>query len=81
MTNSFHSVIFSIVFKRQFKVYSRQGQFSKLKSILDRLNLQGRYSLNESIDAPIDFDSAVEAIRQEKQSSINYLKNAISGGM
>lgn len=79
ITNSFHSVIFSIVFKRQFKVYSRQGQFSKLKSILDRFNLQGRYSLNESIDAPIDFDSAAEVIRLEKQNSLNYLKNAILG--
>ncbi len=77
ITNSFHSLVFSIIFHKQFKVYFRKGQNLKLTDLLDKLCMQNRYDCKTDIDSPIDFDFSDKFIEKEVLHSIEFLKSAI----
>ncbi|SNR76034.1 polysaccharide pyruvyl transferase family protein [Lutibacter flavus] len=76
ITNSFHSVAFSLIFKKQFVVVNRQENINtRMRDLLQLLNL------NQLVDSYIEFSSIkpidykkVETILKEK---INYSKNFI----
>lgn len=78
ITNSFHAIVYSIIFQKQFKAYFRQEQNFKLTSLLDRLNLQDRYNADKSIEDKIDYLSVSEILENEKAKSLEYLKNTLS---
>lgn len=72
-TDSFHALTFSIIFERQFRVFSREGGNSdmseRIRDLLELVNL-----------SPLEQTSFVEAKRileQKKEQSINFLYKAI----
>lgn len=78
ITNSFHSLVFSIIFHKQFKVYFRNGQNLKLTDLLDKLCMQDRYDTETDIDSTIDFDFSDKFIEKEAFHSTEFLKAAIN---
>lgn len=78
ITNSFHCAIFSIIFERKFKVFSREEQNLKLTALLDKLNLSKRYDSVTDIDEPIDWKNTETRINSLKLSSEDYLKCALT---
>lgn len=80
LTNSYHCVVFSIIFHKQFLSFSRSNTSIKASDLLNTLGLNDRLvkiGAKTDIDKPIDF-SSVDLRRQElKESSLKYLKNAL----
>lgn len=80
MTNSFHCVVFSLLFKKQFLSFTRSKISIKSTDLLDKFNLSERIITSDNkidIDKPIDFDKVDEVIKNMKNSSLDYLKSAL----
>lgn len=77
ITNSFHCSIFSVIFEKKFKVFSREEQNLKLTALLDKLNLSKRYNPKTDIDEPVDWKDVEKRIDSLKLSSEAYLKQAL----
>ena len=88
ITNSFHCCVFSIIFQREFYVYSVNLKSSmadvdfRYKDFLGQIGLQNRYigkSLYMCLDkiSPINWGYVDAVINQMRNSSIRYLDNAI----
>ena len=85
-TDSFHALVFSLVFHSQIFVFKRQyahnsDQSSRIESILNMCEMNERFinnmdelKLNESI---IDFKHLDQKLDRERERSISYLTNAI----
>lgn len=78
ITNSFHAIVYSIIFQKQFKAYFRQAQNFKLTSLLDRLHLKDRYDADKAIDDEIDYNAVYRILEKEKADAVQYLKNALA---
>ena len=84
ITNSFHGTVFSINFGKDFYTVtplrkqnnSRQQSILGLFSLNDRLLLEGT-DINLISRTPIDYNTVNCTLEQEREKSINYLKNAI----
>ena len=84
ITNSFHGTVFSINFGKDFYTVtplrkhnnSRQQSILGLFSLNDRLLLEGT-DINLISRTPIDYNAVNCILEQEREKSINYLKNAI----
>ncbi|SFI04058.1 Polysaccharide pyruvyl transferase [Pseudobutyrivibrio sp. OR37] len=88
-TDSFHAVVFSLIFHKNFIVFRRTSDRSKesmnerLYSLLNMTNCENRIvSRNNTIDEIVnrrilDYNYIDEKIKKEKIKSINYLKNII----
>lgn len=76
--DSFHAVIFSILFKKCFFVLDGMSD-NRISNLLDMTHLQDRsFSLSDNyLDAPlnIDFTNAFKHLEAERIRSINWLKN------
>lgn len=82
ITNSFHSIVFSILFKKPFVAFMRTRQSLKITNILEMFGMQDRGVLgNEKcdIDKPIDWNEVHSKLARINQSSTEYLKNALKG--
>lgn len=80
LTNSFHCVVFSLLFKKQFLSFTRSKISIKSTDLLDKFNLSERIITSDNkigIDKPIDFDKVDEVIKNMKNSSLDYLKSAL----
>lgn len=81
-TDSFHGVVFSIIFQTPFVVYERQSSgpsmYSRIKTILDNFNMRNREAngFNEDIFS-MDFSGTQKVLEREYNKSINYLKEAL----
>lgn len=77
ITNSFHAVIFSINFHKNFYVDANQNT-SRITSILKMTRLENRFINNTDINNdPIDFEYSDLILKQKRIESINYLTNSI----
>lgn len=84
-TGTFHGAVFSILNKRQFKVYlTNVGRVAKVNALLDGLGIKDRlmgknYVFDlEKQDREIDYDAVYDSISQQRQKSLDYLKKALS---
>lgn len=84
-TDSFHSSVFSILFKVPFIVFNREdGQKgknstnSRIDTLLNKFELKDRYyNINKKIDyLKCDFSNVEDILKKEKIKSIQYLKKS-----
>ena len=80
-TGTFHGVIFSIINRRQFRVYaSIESRVKKISAILDQFGIGNRDILNENIgQESIDYDKVYSNIDKLRDESEDYLYRAIIG--
>ena len=88
ITDSFHCMVFSILFHRQFIVLpSMKTRSGRMKNLLDKLNLSERFCVDEidlssKIDylmsRKIDYKSIQPIIEDMRFQSLSFLSNAIS---
>ena len=89
ITDTFHGTIFSIINRIKFVTLIRNsmggvyGNQEKLQDLLDRLKLQERSYSNDTDDfekrmlANIDYDSTFNMILDERNHTIDYLKDIL----
>lgn len=85
ITDSFHGLAFSLIYKKQFVVISpSNGKNSRLKDLLKSVGLEDRYFdesdpiiYHELQNKKIDYDKVNSKLDILKKISWNYLKNAL----
>jgi hypothetical protein len=83
LTDSFHGVVFSIVLKTPFAIYSRVGgetMQTRITNILEKFQMENRFEITET-DASffkMDFSSSDEIINAEKAKTFAFLQKAIN---
>lgn len=81
ITNSFHGVAFSVIFRKPFYALIRPDGGKKVTSILKEFSLEERILNNDinldNLDFKIDYSKAEPKINQLKAKSYQYLKNAL----
>lgn len=81
-TDSFHGVVFSIVFQTPFIIYERistgPSMYSRIKTLLSNFDMRNREAngFNEDIFS-MDFSGTHEVLKREYDKSMNYLKDAL----
>jgi hypothetical protein len=86
LTDSYHGMIFSIIFKKQFIVIGNQRRgLVRFTSLLELLQLQKRLLLEynkkqveDIILIPIDYNLVSKALVQERQKSTNLLEGILT---
>ena len=76
VTDSYHGVIFSLLFEKQFVVVAAgQHKNQRVVSLLEHLGLENRVIENdvEGIDEPIDYDRVKALLELDRQTSIEWL--------
>lgn len=82
LTDSFHGVVFSIILKTPFSVYSRvdgENMQTRITNILEKFSLQNRFEIAE-IDSSLfnmDFKNSEEIINFEKEKVYCFLKKSL----
>lgn len=84
LTDSYHGVVFSIIFEKLFIVYKRQDDTpsmdSRIDNLLEKFSLE--YRRNENIldndVMEIDYSNVQQIIKVEKIKSINFLSKHIN---
>lgn len=85
-TGTFHGAVFSILNRRQFKVYlTNESRVKKVRALLRELGIEGR-ELNaaepgfpQAEDEQIDYDKVEALLAKKRARSLSYLKAAILG--
>lgn len=80
-TDSFHGVVFSIIFETPFIVYERisssASMYSRIETILDKFDMKSREAKGFREDVfSMDFSITDEILKQEYTKSYEYLKEA-----
>lgn len=79
VTNSFHGMIFSSVFNRDFSAFVREEGNVKIEELLDMLGLRNRLVTGDNAcTSPIDYRKTEELITSEIIRSKRFLKEALS---
>lgn len=85
VTDSFHGVAFSTIFRKQFLAIGNKDRgIDRFKSLLELLGLKNRLIFgaadltNELIDANIDFSLIESILRKEEDRSKEFLLNILS---
>lgn len=81
VTNSFHGMSFSIIYRKAFHLFLKQGKAnSRMISLLDELGLLDRIVENEALlDAKTDYyDGAERVLASKRAASEAYLANALN---
>ncbi len=89
ITDSYHGMLFSIIYGKQFwsieREYQQYDQSSRQKTVLDLLKLNVRYlSKGQDIpheDSDIDYISVNTIIEEEREKSLNFLKESIESSL
>lgn len=81
ITDSFHATVFSLLFHCNFMDIYPSKFPTRLESILNLTGLQSRHVTDFSCfdypDTPIDYTKVDAILEDERQKSLNFLKNAI----
>jgi hypothetical protein len=85
ITNSYHGLIFALLFKRNFYVLARDGnpngQDARMLYLLDKYGLADRY-IKRVLDienvSEIDWLSVAEQMKKDRHCSYGFLNNALS---
>lgn len=80
VASTFHGTILSIKFNKQFVCYA--GNSSKVNDVLDfyhleRRNINRSGELEQTFDKPIDYVPVEKIIKESREKSMCYLKNAM----
>lgn len=81
VTNSFHCMIFAILYKRDFYVYSREHCYGKIVELLDTLGLSDRFVSdcnNFMNQKAIDYKKVFLELAELRSRAIRYLEDSIS---
>lgn len=81
LTTSFHCVVFSLLFCKQFLSFSRSKTSNKSIDLLEKFCLSERIvsdTNNENIDNVINFNDVKNTITYMRNESLDYLMNALS---
>ena len=80
ITNSYHGAIFSIQFRRELYVFSRDCCSNKINVMLEMAGLSERLTKSAVIPElrKTDYDAVWRRIKAEREKSFDYLKNALS---
>ena len=85
ITDSYHGMLFSILYKKQFwsveRAYQQYDQSSRQKTVLDTFGLNGRY-LAQGAEIPlegedIEYVKIDEILARERARSMDFLKQSI----
>ena len=88
ITDSFHGVAFSLIFKKQFFVIcADEKKFSRIESLLKKVGLEERVvSSNEDLNnrlqhllSPIDYQYADKVLEEERNNYFHFVNTNISG--
>jgi exopolysaccharide biosynthesis predicted pyruvyltransferase EpsI len=76
ITNSFHGMIFSVQFRKQFVIFSREQCDTKIKEVLELMDLNDRMLINgdEQYRKNIDYDLVHKKISEARKESLDFLK-------
>lgn len=79
ITNSFHGMIFSVLFKRPFYIFSRKLCDTKISEVLELFRIKGRLLKTgfEPLADPIDFDKVHKYISEARNESLDILKKEL----
>lgn len=80
ITNSFHCMIFAILYHKDFYVYSRQHCYGKIVELLDKLGLSSRFIDNPSgfsYQGDINYLEVDKKLDELRRYSNEYLQKAI----
>ena len=80
VTNSFHGMVFSILYQKRFTAFSRQRNDFRQKNLIEGLQLNDRMLDKPGVDPynkQIDWESVMQLKNIMIKNSINYLKNNI----
>lgn len=84
VTSSFHGVAFAINFRRRFSAFCRPSKATnaRIEDLLSDLGLSSRLVYEGEGDVcpqcSIDYDKVDERLRSMRNSSVEYIKNALS---
>lgn len=86
LTDSFHGSVFSILFKKNFKVYDRKevevgnNMGTRISSLLEMFHLeQCSGDLNDEVEiTECSFDNVDEILKAERMNSYKYLRKVLS---
>jgi hypothetical protein len=84
ITDSYHGMLFSIIFEKNFlsvpRNYKEHDQSSRQKSVLDYLGLEERYTIDICNDklTPIEYGLVNVKIEQFRQYSYDFLNKALN---
>ena len=81
VTDSFHFMVFSIIFHKPFWAIVDGPRASRLRDLLSYLQLEDRIfndSLSlEDMDKEIDYDKVDKLIKEKREYSLNFLREAL----
>lgn len=81
ITDSFHGVVFSVLFQKRFAVILPERFPNRLVDFLTMLNLEHRivddYQDSKTLFEEIEYSSVEKALRDERQQSLAFLKKAL----
>lgn len=84
ITNSFHAVVFSIIFSKKFYCVPYKKTSSRIINLLEKLEISQRivYTLdefkNKQYDEKIDYDEVNKKLETERKKSTDWLIDAIN---
>ncbi len=84
ITDSFHVMIFAILYRKPFIAYSRMNTGIRLRNLLEDLDLSSRFLLStqegfDEILKPIDYASVFLKIDEWRESTMSFLVDAFRG--
>lgn len=76
VTNSFHGMIFSVLYNKEFVIFSRQQSNTKIVELIDLFGLKDRILVNgdEKYRQKIDYKEVFSRIQPEREKSLEFLK-------
>lgn len=80
VTNSYHGMIFSVQYQKEFCVFSREQGESKITELLELLGLSNRLMTAKAAacHTGIDYERIHRALAQMRGSSLNFLECALT---
>ena len=83
--DSFHGMVFSILFSKQFVVLANEKRgLTRFTSLLGLLGLENRITtsldstvINTILETPIDYLPVMQKIKEARKESINFLKSSL----
>ena len=80
VTNSFHGMIFSVQFKKQFSIFSREQCDTKIKELLLLFGLEDKMKItgNEADNTIQDYEAVHHRIEGARKKSLGFLELELS---
>ena len=80
VTNSYHGMIFSVQYQRQFKVFTREQCDTKIAELLNLLGLIDMLNSgnNQTELYKVDYDAVNSVLAQERHKSVMFLEMELS---